>query len=254
MNMSEPEAVNVREDRYRPVLAAQSRGKTLRGIYEQVYGADYPAEVEPFGFSSAVDLAMVARELDDFGVTRLLDVGCGRGGPGLWVAREVGAALVGIDILAEAITEARARAAVLESAPPARFEVASVTETGLPDGAFDGVVSFDALWMVIDKRAAFREISRVLRPGSPLVFTTWEPAHLQYALLLQPAGFMGIIRHSLPESLERQLRVYEAILDSQREIATEMGEAAAAVLVEEARQAPATLRAAPHVMICAIRT
>ncbi len=252
--MSEPEAVNVNEDRYRPVLAAQSRGTTLRGIYERVYGADYPAEAEPFGFLSAGDLAVVARELDGFGVTRLLDVGCGRGGPGLWVAREIGAALVGIDIVAEGVTAARARAAVLESAPPAQFEVTSVTETGLPDGAFDGVVSFDALWMVIDKRTAFSEISRILRPGSPLVFTTWEPAHLQYEWLLKRAGFSGITRHSLPESLDRQLRVYEEILDSRKEIAAEMGEAAAAVLVDEAREAPATLRTAPHVMISAIRT
>lgn len=251
--MAEPGAVNVNEDRYGPVLAAQSRGKTLRGIYERVYGADYPAEAEPFGFLSAGDLAMVARELDGFGVTRLLDVGCGRGGPGLWVAREIGAALDGIDIAAEAVTEARARAAVFESAPPARFEVASVTDTGRPDGAFDGAVSFDALWMVINKRAAFREISRVLRPGSPLVFTAWEPAHLPYAWLLEPAGFSRITSHSLPQSLERQLRVYEEILGSQQEIAAEMGAAAAAVLVEEARDAPATLPAAPHVMISAIR-
>jgi SAM-dependent methyltransferase len=252
--MSEPDALTANEDRYRPVLAAQSRGKTLRGIYERAYGADYPAEAEPFGFISAGHLAAVARELDGFGVTRLLDVGCGRGGPGLWVAREIGAALVGIDIVAEAITEARARAALFESAPPAQFEVASATETGLPDGAFDGVVSFDALWMVISKLAAFSEISRLLRPGGPLVFTTWEPAHLPYAWLLEPAGFSSITRHPLPESLERQLRVYEEILDSQKEIAAEMGEAAAAVLVEEAKEAPALLRSAPHVMICAIRT
>jgi SAM-dependent methyltransferase len=251
--MSEPNAMNLNEDRYRPVLSAQSRGKTLRGIFERVYGADYPADVQPFGFSSAAELAMVARELDDFGVTRLLDVGCGTGGPGLWVAREIGAELVGIDIVPEAVTEARARAAVLTSAPPAEFIAASVTDTGLPDRAFDGAVSFDALWMVIDKRAAFAEISRTLRPGSPLVFTTWEPAHLQYPWLLEPAGFSGITRQSLPQSLDRQLRVYEEILDSQKEIAAEMGEAAAAVLVEEASQAPATLSTAPHVMICAIR-
>ena len=252
--MSEPEAVNVNEDRYRPVLAAQSRGKTLRGIYERVYGADYPAEVEPFGFLSAAYLAMAARELDGFGVRRLLDVGCGRGGPGLWVAREIGAALVGIDIVAEAVTVARERAAVVGSAPDARFEVASATETGLPDGAFDGVVSFDALWMVIDKRAAFSEISRVLRPGSPLVFTTWEPAHLRHEWLLERAGFSSVTRHSLSGSLERQLRVYEEILGSRKEIAAEMGEAAAAVLVEEATLAPTTLQTAPHVMIRAIRT
>jgi SAM-dependent methyltransferase len=252
--MSEPKAVNLNEDRYRPVLAAQARGRTLRGIYERVYGADYPAEVQQFGFLSAGDLAMVARELDDFGVTRLLDVGCGTGGPGLWIAREIGAELVGIDIVAEAITDARARAAVLKSAPPAQFMAASVTETGLPDRAFDGVVSFDALWMVIDKRTAFSEIARLLRPGSPLILTTWESAHLPYQWLLEPAGFSGITKLALPESLERQLRVYEEILDSRKEIAAEMGEAAAAVLVEEAMQAPATLQTAPHVMICAIRT
>lgn len=252
--MSEPDDPTLNEDRYRPVLAAQSRGKTLREIYERAYGADYPAEVEPFGFTSAGDLAAVARELDGFGVTRLLDVGCGRGGPGLWVAREIGAALVGIDIVAEAVAEARARAVTFESAPPARFEVSSASETGLPDGEFDGVVSFDAIWMVVAKRAAFSEISRLLRPGGPLVFTTWEPAHLQYTRFLELTGFSSITRHPLPESLERQLRVYEEILDSQKEIAAEMGEAAAAVLVEEARDAPALLRSAPHVMIRAIRT
>ena len=252
--MSEPSATNLSEDRYRPVLARQSKGDTLRGIYERVYGADYPAEAQPFGFLSTGDLALAARELDDFGVTRLLDAGCGTGGPGLWVAREVGASLVGIDILAEAVTQARARAAVLASAPPAEFITASVTNTGLPDRAFDGAVSFEALWMVIDKHSAFAEISRLLRPGSPLVFTTWEPAHLRYSWLLERAGFAGITRHSLSESLERQLRVYEAILDSQKEIAAEMGEAAAAVLVEEAMRVPATLQSVPHVLFCAIRT
>ena len=251
--MSEPTAINLNEDRYRPVLAAQSRGTTLRGIYERVYGADYPAEVQPFGFLAAGDLAMAARELDDFGVTRLLDAGCGTGGPGLWVAREIGAELVGIDILAEAVTQARARAATFASAPPAEFLTTSVTDTGLPDRAFDGVLSFEALWMVIDKRAAFAEIFRLLRPGSPLVFTTWEPAHLQYPWLLERAGFKGITRYPLPESLDRQLRVYAEILGSQAEIAAEMGEAAAAVLVEEARDAPTTLPTTPHVMISAIR-
>ncbi len=252
--MSEPAAMNVHEDRYRPVLAAQSRGDTLRGIYERVYGADYPAEAQPFGFLSAADLALAARELDDFGVTRLLDVGCGTGGPGLWVAREIGAALVGIDILAEAITQARARAAVLASAPRAEFIATSVTDTGLPDRAFDGAVSFEALWMVIDKHAAFAEIARLLRPGSPLVFTTWEPAHLRYSWLLERSGFAGITRQPLPESLDRQLRVYAEILSSRQEIAAEMGEAAAAVLVEEATQAPTTLPTTPHVMISAIRS
>ena len=41
---------------------------------------------------------------------KIADLGCGRGAPGQWLARTTGAALVGIDISATALDQARAQA------------------------------------------------------------------------------------------------------------------------------------------------
>jgi SAM-dependent methyltransferase len=67
----------------------------------------------------------------------LLDLACGRAGYGLMVAQGSGAGLVGIDVSAEALAQAREQAARLGVAD-ARFRVGNLTASGLPDGSADG--------------------------------------------------------------------------------------------------------------------
>jgi SAM-dependent methyltransferase len=244
----------VHEDRYRPVLANQRSGGTLRAIYREVYGDDYPDEVDPFGFVTLGDLRSFAEFLEPSEVTSLLDIGCGRGGPGLWVARELKAALTGVDVVAEAVAEAARIAESFENAPPASFHAASATDTRLPAAAYDGAMSVDALWMVVNKAAAFEELARLLTPGSPLIFTTWAPPHLDYAWFLEPAGFEDVVSEEITGSTERQLAVYERILGSREVLAREMGEAAAQVLVDEAEDAPRLLATVPRVIVTAFRS
>jgi SAM-dependent methyltransferase len=131
--------------------------------------------------------------------------------------------------------------------------VASATDTGLPAGGFDGVVSIDALWMVHDKLAAFGELARVLRPGGQLVFTAWEAARLPYAGFLQHAGFTGITKQEIPGSREREIAVHEAILRHREAITQELGNEAADVLAAEAAHTPALLNENPRVIISAVR-
>lgn len=252
--MTSHESAIVYEDRYRPVLANQRSGGTLRAIYQEVYGEDYPDEVEPFGFVTLGDLRSFAEFLAPFEVTSLLDIGCGRGGPGLWVGRELKASLTGVDVVAEAVAEAARMAESFEAAPPAAFHTASATDTGLPGDGYDGAMSVDALWMVIDKAAAFAELARLLTPGSPLVFTTWAPSHFDYSWFLEPAGFEDIETRLVEGSTERQLAVYRRILDSREALAREMGEAAAQVLVDEAEDAPRFLETVPRVLVSAFRS
>ncbi|MEU8980799.1 class I SAM-dependent methyltransferase [Streptomyces sp. NPDC048309] len=252
--MSNLEATTVDEDRYRPVLANQHSGDTLRAIYQEVYQDEYPDEVQPFGFVTLSDLRACARFFGERNVTRLVDIGCGRGGPGLWVARELGASLVGVDVVAEAVAEAARLAETFQKAPRAAFHAASATDTGLPAAEFDGAMSIDALWMVLNKVAAFEELARLLRPGSPLVFTTWAPPHLDYAWFLEPVGFQDIETVQLTASTERQLAVYERIIVQRDAIAREMGEEAAQVLVDEATEAPRLLATVPRVMVRAVRS
>ena len=64
--------------------------------------------------------ALVRRETG----MRVVDLGCGKGGPGLWVARELGVRLMGIDIVAEAIEQ------VTVPAPP----TAGVVQVQAPPG------------------------------------------------------------------------------------------------------------------------
>jgi SAM-dependent methyltransferase len=242
-----------REDRYRPVLAKQGHGSLLQSIYKEAYGPDYPDEAEPFGFVTLTDLKLLTSILARSTTTRLLDAGCGRGGPGLWIARELDVPLVGVDIVPEAVTEATRRAVGFGMSARARFYAASVTDTGLQAAGFDGAVSIDALWMVHDKGAAFRELARVLRPGAQLVFTTWEPSHLPYEMFLRRAGFREIGKQEIPGSREREIAVHEAILVRRDAIAAELGEEAAQVLIAEATHTPALLIDTPRVIISAVR-
>jgi SAM-dependent methyltransferase len=250
MNSAE-DSLLAREDRYDSVLARLGDCPTLRSIYRDVYGAEYPAEADPFGFVTVSELSAITHILAESGVTKLLDVGCGRGGPGLWIARDLGASLVGIDIVPAAVAAASERAAS-SGVRQANFYAASATNTGLPAAGFDGIVSIDALWMVVDKHAAFRELARVLCPGGRLVFTTWEPVHLDYSWYLGSAGFESIAKQVTQGSAE-QIEVFESILRNKAAIVAELGVQAAEVLFDEATETPAMLGKAPRIIVSAKR-
>ena len=116
----------------------------------------------------------------------LVDLGCGRGGPGLWLARETRAHLVGLDFSPKGIALALRTAERFALPTPAQFRVASFDATGLPDASADGVVSVDALPFAPDRDAALRELRRVLRPGARAVFTA-----RQTGVEDQPSGPSG---------------------------------------------------------------
>jgi SAM-dependent methyltransferase len=102
--------------------AAASPG--LRRVWE-LAAPDLPPEVEPFSFVSAALLRHVAQALDLTPRQTLVDLGCGRGGPGLWLAREANVSLVGVDFSAVAIDQAIRRAALFGLADRARFVVSA---------------------------------------------------------------------------------------------------------------------------------
>ncbi|MCP2163246.1 class I SAM-dependent methyltransferase [Goodfellowiella coeruleoviolacea] len=240
------------ETRYTEVLRRQRDSATLRRIYRDAYGADYPEEIDPFGFVTRTDLRRIADLVGLRPGQRLADIGCGRGGPGLWVAGELDVSLVGVDVVAAAVAEAAERSAELGRAR-ARFAVGSFTATGLPAASCDAVMSVDALWMVWDKPAAMTEVARVLTLGGRFVFTTWEPAYLDHRALLAEAGLDVLVREETPDWLSRQLAVYRGILAHRRQLAEEMGQTAAAVLIAEARETRPVLPSTPRLLIAARR-
>ena len=133
------------------------------------------AEVEPFSFVSAGLLRHVLQAADLRPGQTLADLGCGRGGPGLWLAREADASLIRVDFSPVAVEQAADRAALFGLAGRARFVVGDLTRTGLPAAAADAATSIDAFHFAADPAAAAAEARRILRPGRRLVLTQRLP-------------------------------------------------------------------------------
>lgn len=147
---------------------------TVDRIYRAAFGADYPETAQPNAFYSGSTLQRLADALQIGPGQTVVDLGCGHGGPGLWVARQTGANLIGIDLSPVGVELARRRATELGLSEQARFEVGDLTATGLPDASCDAVMSLDVIPFVPDKPAAICEVRRILRPGGRFAFTTWE--------------------------------------------------------------------------------
>ena len=182
-----------------------------------------PAEVEPFSFVSPGLLRHVLQATDLAPGQTLADLGCGRGGPGLWLAREAGALLVGVDFSPVAVEQAADRATLFGLADRARFAVGDFTRTGLPTATADAAVSVDAFHFAANPAAAAAEARRILRPGRRLVLTNWQPnvpgdsrlpprARIDWPSLLRGAGFTGVEMEARPEWHDTYTRVYQAAL------------------------------------------
>jgi SAM-dependent methyltransferase len=185
-----------------------------------------PPEVGPSNTVPLIGLQTVAAALalEPGGV--LVDIACGRGGPGMWISRETGADLTGIDFSAEAIGQASQRRALFGLESRATFAVGSFDSTGLSAGVADAVVCIDAFQFSRDRLAAAQEIRRILRRGGRVVMTGWEPLDrsdeaiperlrsLDLAATLDGAGFGSVRVQEKPEWLEVERVLWETARDT----------------------------------------
>jgi ubiquinone/menaquinone biosynthesis C-methylase UbiE len=96
----------------------------------------------------------------------VVDLGCGGGLDVFLAAARVGPTgrAIGIDMTAEMIDRAR-RNAAKHGAANVEFHLATVDKLPLPDASADCVISNCVINLAPDKRAVFREMVRVLKPG-----------------------------------------------------------------------------------------
>jgi SAM-dependent methyltransferase len=256
------ETIPILAERLDALYAQFTRSPTYRRVYRQVYEDAYPEEAEPFGAATRSDLQRIAEVIGVGPGQVLLDLGCGAGGPGLLVAQRTGARLVGMDLSAVAIRQATVRAASWGLPAQATFQVGDISASGLPSAAFDGAMSVDVLWMVPDKRAALREIARVLRPAARFVCTTWEfaesppdePQVADYRPLLREAGFV-VERYEEDRAFPSYFRALSAAFHAARDdLATDVGAALADDFVDGFTERAALLPGWRRIFITARRT
>ena len=101
------------------------------------------------------------------------DIGCGIGGPIVSIAQATGANITGINFNARQIRrgEDRLRRAGLSNS--CQILYADYMNVPLRDGTFDALYAFEALCHAPNKRLAFQELNRLLKPGAEAAIVEW---------------------------------------------------------------------------------
>jgi arsenite methyltransferase len=169
------EIVDVVRERYGLVAksALSSEHEGVRSIaetfgYSEQELASIPAEAN-MGLSCGNPTAYAGLKPGEV----VVDLGCGGGLDVFLAAAKVGPTgkAIGIDMTPEMLERARRNAAKGADGRPitnVEFHLSTIDKLPLPGASVDCVISNCVINLVPDKRAVFREIGRVLKPGGRL--------------------------------------------------------------------------------------
>ncbi len=218
-------------------------------VMQAMYSDDY---LSIGGIESTNDLAHRA------GVTsasRVLDIGCGVGGPMLQLAEAFGCRVTGLDLVDTSIDRARQLAADRGLDTLATFEQGDAAALPFADQSFDVVWGQDAWCHIPDKPAMLAEAARVLRPGGTIAFTDWvvgqgmteDERHRaldaavsttavstgDYQALLTEAGFVNSVHQDISASFVARYQTICAGLHERRsELIAQFGDRVFAIVAE----------------------
>jgi sarcosine/dimethylglycine N-methyltransferase len=136
---------------------------------------------------------------------RVLDLGCGLGGPARMLAAEAGCRVTGIDLTPEFIRSARILAEACGLADLCEFVEGTCLALPFDDASFDAVVTQHVVMNIADRARFWAEAFRVLRPGGRFacfdIIRGPNPAPLAYPL---PWAREPAISHLLDEAATQQ--------------------------------------------------
>ena len=143
-------------------------------MLELIWGEGYMAPGGPGNVANLLD------GLETRG-KRVLDVGCGIGGPAFEVARTHGANVVGIDLEAPLVERAVTAARELGLGDQCAFQTVKPGPLPFADQSFDIVVSSGAITQTNPTNEIIDECYRVLSPGGYLTSYEWMTSGQEYS-------------------------------------------------------------------------
>jgi 2-polyprenyl-3-methyl-5-hydroxy-6-metoxy-1,4-benzoquinol methylase len=122
-----------------------------------------------------VDIVLTAAKAYGIAISEkiVLDLGCGDGSIGVGYLDHGAAHVIGVDIDAEAIEQARQH----NDSARATFHVGTTTALPLEDNSVDVILCYDVFEHVSQPAAILAECRRVLRPGGKMLIGTWGWRH-----------------------------------------------------------------------------
>ena len=226
--------------------------EAMVAFLEWIWGRDFMAP----GGEGNVDRLV---EGIDLAGKRVLDIGCGIGGPAFHLARKHGAHVTGIDLEPQLIERATRRAAELGLSQQAEFRTVTLGPLDFPDASFDVIFTSGALTQTGDKVGIVAECLRVLEPGGILTCYDWLKSEapisddmryfirmegLTYNLIslaelgrhLVEGGFTDVTMEDASDWYRRESRrEYERMRGDRRRVVELIGEAEADRMIEDWR-------------------
>jgi SAM-dependent methyltransferase len=141
-------------------------------VYAEFRRAAFGQDVGQNSWLTVDELERYAVQLQLGSSSRLLDVGCGSGGPALHLVRLTGCQVVGVELYEEAVASGNRNAHEVGLEDQATFIQADAGHA-LPfeEGGFDAIVCIDAINHLADRERVLADWARLLHPGGRLLFT-----------------------------------------------------------------------------------
>src|SRR5262245_51809202 len=153
-------------------LYGASYGGFERDIYAEVRREAWGEEIGQNSWLTRDELDRFASKLGLDGSSRVLEIGCGSGGPALYLARSTGCEIVGVDLHADGVANATRMAREAGLDRRATFARADASETlAFASGSFDALLCIDAINHLRNRARVFEDWARLLTPGGRVVFT-----------------------------------------------------------------------------------
>ena len=119
---------------------------------------------------------------------RILDIGCGVGGPARYFAKRFGCDVDGIDITPAFVDAAIRLTDDLGLSDVVRIQQGDGTDLPYGDASFDGAIALHVTMNIADRQSFFQEVHRVLKPRG------------FFAITEHGAGYGGDIHYPVPWS------------------------------------------------------
>jgi ubiquinone/menaquinone biosynthesis C-methylase UbiE len=148
------------------LVAAIRDGLARLGKTESTVTAEDLAPVDEFHIGGRTATGDLARHLELAASDRVLDIGCGLGGPARQIAAQFGCRVSGIDLTRDYVEAGNVLSGWLKLEGRVSLQQGDALALPFTDGSFTAAYMLHVGMNIADKSALFAEVARVLRAGA----------------------------------------------------------------------------------------